>query len=65
MSFVKRMLFFFIPSMVALILMQIAGITQNLFMTAICLLAIVWMLQAIYKIILQKKEDKENDSDRR
>ena len=42
-----------------LLVMAMAGITDNLFMTIILSLAFVWMLQTIYKRVLRKLEEKE------
>lgn len=54
-DFVVRVLFFFIPLMIFLAIMAMAGITDNMFMTLILMLAFVWMLQAIYKRVIAKR----------
>ncbi|MDO4393917.1 MAG: hypothetical protein Q4C80_05835 [Bacillota bacterium] len=58
-GFIVRFLIIFIPLMIMMFLMHIAGITKNLFMTIILSLAIVWMIQSIYKKALKAKEEKE------
>lgn len=55
-NFFIRVLIFFVPLVLFLILMAMAGITENVFMTIILSLAFVWMLQKIYKMILSKRE---------
>jgi len=54
-EFLLRVLIFFVPLMIFLFIMAMAGITDNMFMTIILLLAFVWMLQAIYKRIIAKR----------
>ncbi|MDO4745284.1 MAG: hypothetical protein Q4B18_01875 [Bacillota bacterium] len=58
-GFFVRVIVFFVPLVMFLILMAMAGITDNLFMTIILSLAFVWMLQRIYKIVLKKMEEKK------
>lgn len=58
-SFIVRFLVIFIPLMVFMFLMHLAGITDNIFMTIILSLALVWMIQAIYKKVLKRKENKD------
>lgn len=58
-GFFVRVIVFFVPLVIFLLLMAMAGITDNLFMTIILSLAFVWMLQRIYKIVLKKMEEKK------
>lgn len=58
-SFIVRFLVFFVPLLIFMFIMSLAGITDNLFMTVILSLAFVWMVQAIYKMVLKKREDKQ------
>ncbi|MDO4544761.1 MAG: hypothetical protein Q4C25_01265 [Bacillota bacterium] len=55
-SFIIRFLIFFVPLLLFLFVMILAGITDNIFMTIILCLAFVWLEQAVYKAILKKKE---------
>lgn len=57
-SFIVRFLIVFIPLMIFMFIMSIAGITDDLLMTIILSLAFVWMVQAIYKAVMRKKQDK-------
>lgn len=58
-NFFVRVIIFFVPLVLFLLVMAMAGITDNLFMTIILSLAFVWMLQTIYKRVLRKLEEKE------
>lgn len=58
-NFFVRVIIFFVPLVLFLLVMAMAGITDNLFMTIILSLAFVWMLQNIYKRVLRKLEEKE------
>lgn len=60
-GFLIRFLIIFLPLIVFMVLIRLAGI-DNLFMIIILSLAFVWMIQAIYKKIMAKKQqEKEND----
>lgn len=59
-GFIKRFLIIFIPLIIFMVLIKLAGI-DNMFMMIILALAFVWMVQAIYKKVSEKK-DKEKDS---
>lgn len=53
-SFLTRFLVFFIPLLLFFFLMYAAGITNNMFLTIILSLAVVWMVQAGYKHYMKK-----------
>ena len=54
-SFIIRFLIFFIPLAIFMFIMTCIGITKNVFLTILLSLAFVWMIQAIYKIVLNRK----------
>lgn len=54
-GFIKRFIIIFIPLIIFMILIKLAGI-DNMFMMIILALAFVWMVQAIYKKVSEKKE---------
>lgn len=54
-GFIKRFIIIFIPLIIFMILIKLAGI-DNIFMLIILALAFVWMVQAIYKKVSEKKE---------
>ncbi|MCI5885551.1 MAG: hypothetical protein MRZ77_05435 [Clostridiales bacterium] len=54
-GFIKRFIIIFIPLIIFMILIKLAGI-DNIFMMIILALAFVWMVQAIYKKVSEKKE---------
>lgn len=58
-SFLIRFLIFFIPLMIFFFLMYAAGITNNMFVTILLSLAVVWMVQACYKTYLRKAQEKK------
>lgn len=53
-GFIKRFIIIFIPLIIFMILIKLAGI-DNIFMMIILALAFVWMVQAIYKKVSEKK----------
>ena len=53
-SFIVRFVIIFVPLLLFLLLMFLAGITKNIFMTLILSLAFTWMVQAIYKKVMLK-----------
>lgn len=53
-GFIKRFIIIFIPLIIFMILIKLAGI-DNMFMMIILALAFVWMVQAIYKKVSEKK----------
>ena len=55
-GFIKRFIIIFIPLIIFMILIKLAGI-DNIFMMIILALAFVWMVQAIYKKVSEKKEE--------
>ena len=59
-GFIIRFLIFFVPLLLFLFVMYLAGITDNLFMTILLSLAFVWMIQAVYRMVLKKREEKGN-----
>ena len=54
-SFIIRFLIFFIPLAIFMFIMTWIGITKNVFLTILLSLAFVWMIQAIYNIVLNRK----------
>lgn len=54
-GFIKRFIIIFIPLIIFMILIKLAGI-DNIFMLIILALAFVWMVQAIYKKVSEKKK---------
>lgn len=60
-SFFVRFLIVFIPLLFFLFLMSLAGITDNVLVTVILLLAIVWMIQAIYKKVISGNQDDDTE----
>ncbi len=54
-SFIVRFVIIFVPLLLFLLLMSLAGITKNIFMTLILSLAFTWMVQAIYKKVMLKR----------
>ena len=54
-GFIKRFIIIFIPLIIFMILIKLAGI-DNIFMMIILSLAFVWMVQAIYKKVSEKKK---------
>ena len=54
-GFIKRFIIIFIPLIIFMVLIKLAGI-DNMFMMIILALAFVWMVQAIYKKVSEKKE---------
>lgn len=56
-GFIKRFIIIFIPLIIFMILIKLAGI-DNMFMMIILALAFVWMVQAIYKKVSEKKGKK-------
>lgn len=54
-GFIKRFIIIFIPLIIFMILIKLAGI-DNIFMMIILALAFVWMVQAIYKKVSEKKK---------
>lgn len=54
-GFIKRFIIIFIPLIIFMILIKLAGI-DNMFMMIILALAFVWMVQAIYKKVSEKKK---------
>ena len=54
-SFIIRFLIFFIQLAIFMFIMTWIGITKNVFLTILLSLAFVWMIQAIYKIVLNRK----------
>ena len=54
-SFIIRFLICFIPFAIFMFIMTWIGITKNVFLTILLSLAFVWMIQAIYKIVLNRK----------
>ena len=60
-SFIIRFLIVFVPALVFLFLMYLAGVTDNVFMTIVCLLAFVWFIQAIYKKVMNKRATNTDD----
>ena len=60
-NFFIRVIIFFVPLVLFLIVMAMAGITDNVFMTIVLSLAFVWMLQRIYKMLIKKMEEKKKN----
>ena len=60
-NFIIRFVMFFVPLAIFLFLMVMAGVTDNLFVAIMLALAFVWMLQAVYKRVLAKKNDNANN----
>lgn len=58
-SFIVRFVIIFVPLLLFLLLMSLAGITKNIFMTLILSLAFTWMVQAIYKKVMLKRNRNE------
>ncbi len=58
-SFIVRFVIIFVPLLLFLLLMFLAGITKNIFMTLILSLAFTWMVQAIYKKVMLKRNRNE------
>lgn len=58
-SFIVRFVIIFVPLLLFLALMSLAGITKNVFMTLILSLAFTWMIQAIYKKIMRKRNSSD------
>lgn len=56
-DFVKRFIIIFIPLIIFMILIKLAGI-DNMFMIIILALAFVWMIQAMYKKYSEKRNNK-------
>ncbi|MDY4959523.1 MAG: hypothetical protein SO262_04485 [Lentihominibacter sp.] len=54
-DFVKRFIIIFLPLIIFMILIKMAGI-DNMFMIIILSLAFVWMIQATYKKYSEKKK---------
>ena len=54
-GFIKRFIIIFIPLIIFMILIKLAGI-DNMVMMIILELAFVWMVQAIYKKVSEKKK---------
>lgn len=54
-GFIKRFIIIFIPLIIFMILIKLAGI-DNIFMMIILALAFVWMVQAICKKVSEKKK---------
>ena len=54
-GFIKRFIIIFIPLIIFMILIKLAGI-DNIFMMIILALAFVWMVKAIYKKVSEKKK---------
>ena len=54
-GFIKRFIIIFIPLIIFMILIKLAGI-DNIFMMIILALAFVWMVQAIYKKVSEMKK---------
>ena len=63
-SFLMRFIVIFIPLIIFMVLVRVAGI-DNLFMIIILALAFVWMIQAIYKKYLQKKYPQEEEEEKK
>ena len=62
-NFGIRFLIIFVPLVIFIILMDLAGITKNIPMTIILALVFVWFVQAIYKQVLMRKANKEEDEE--
>ena len=62
-NFGIRFLIIFVPLVIFMVLMNLAGITKNIPMTIILALVFVWFVQAIYKQILMRRSNKEEDEE--
>ena len=58
-----RFLVIFVPLVIFFILMNMAGITKNIPMTIILALVFVWFVQAIYKQVLMRRANKEEEEE--